>query len=99
MDTPQAPAAPEAPAAPATVKDIARGFLQEIDENPDPNQFDDHSAPDVAPTEGEVEEEPVEQEAETPTPPTDPVIEYELDDGEKVQVSEKLKPHLMRYKF
>lgn len=101
--TPAAPAAaPASQPAQASVRDVAVGFLNEIAENPDPDQtgVDAPEGEAVEPTEGE-ESQPEQkvEEAETPPPePEIPVIEYELEDGEKVQVPEKLKPHLMRDK-
>lgn len=79
---------------------LARGFLDEVEQNDDPDQMQ-HQEPqeDGEPESSEEVAEQTDEEAETPPPePEVPVIEYELDDGQKVKVPESVKPHLMRDK-
>lgn len=95
----------QTPPAPVTNDDkiaaLATGFLGELESNDDPEALDpDANAPEEAqPEEAQPEEEPKAEEAETPPQePEDPVIEFELEDGKKVNVPEAVKPHLMRDK-
>ncbi len=99
MSIPQAPqtAAPST-AAPVVqeqtiddrVGNIARGFLEDLDRNDDPDQIHDES-----PQETPAEEAPAEvaQEAETPIPES-PLVEVDID-GEKYQIPEKVKHRVM----
>jgi hypothetical protein len=88
-DAVPAPASPVAtPSTPdEAIGNFARGFLQEIERDDDPDQHDE-SQPKPEATEVET------PEAETPAPVEDTTFEYDLD-GEKVNVSEKLKGRLM----
>ena len=96
------PTTQAAPEAPATIKDLATGFLDDLDRNTDPNQMEPHPAPveEVEASEGETPEEAEEQEAEEATPeaPEIPMVEVELEDGSKVNIPENIKPHVMRDK-
>lgn len=93
----QAPQAEE-----QSVGSLARGFLDDLDANPDPNQFDERQEE----VEQEAQEQPEEQEGEvqaeaeeaTPQEPEIPLVEFELEDGSKVQIPEAIKPHVMRDK-
>ena len=96
-------AQPQAPSD-NPIGDLARGFLGDLEANPDPEQRDavpEEVAAEEAAPEGEAQqEEPEEQEAEeaTPAEPEIPLVEVELEDGRKVQVPEEVKGHLMRDK-
>ena len=69
---------------------FARGFLQEIARDDDPEQLDQ----DVPPQEP-TETEPEAPEAETPTPePEEPIVEVELE-GKKATVPEWVKHRMM----
>jgi hypothetical protein len=100
-----APAGPVTPApqAPvdndAAIGNYARGFLQELDGNDNPESLDpnvDAQAPDAEaqPNEQESTDTP-EPEAETPAQPEVEMVEAELDDGEKVLVPKKVKDRMM----
>lgn len=99
-DTPQVAPAPVAPQSnDEAIGSFARGLLNEIDQNDDPNQngFDEPEEVAEEAPEGETEAQETEgQEAEQATPETPeiPVVEVEID-GEKFQVPEKLKGRLM----
>lgn len=87
------------------IGDIARGFLADLDANPDPNQIREpeeaeQQAQQAEEQREEAEAEAVQPEAEEANPevPEVPMVEIELDDGEKVTVPEKLKGHFMRDK-
>lgn len=95
MSEVQAAPAPAPAPSENPIGDFAKGFLREIEDNPDPDQMDQDEP--VETTEGEPQQEET-LEAETPPQEEIPVVEYELEDGEKLQVPERLKPHLMRDK-
>lgn len=106
---PNTQAAPQSqqPQQPASsgdpIRDLAVGFLNDIETNQDPDQMESHQS-------GESQEQQPEGEAETegdegqeaekaiPDAPEVPMVEVELDDGTKVNVPENVKPHLMRDK-
>lgn len=82
---------------------FARGFLSDLERNPDvdsPRTEEIQQQQEQQQPEGEVEAEEVEQpEAEAPSrEPEIPLVEIELEDGQKYQVPEKLKGHFMRDK-
>lgn len=100
---------PTAPKAPVEdrISAFSQGFLADVEKNDDPDGFE--RAEEVEAEESQEEQQPQEEqpqeqehpapEAEEATPePDEPVIEFELEDGKKVQVPEALKPHLMRDK-
>jgi len=100
--TDQVQAAPVAtPQAPQTndeaIGQYARGFLNDLQVNDDPDQMNHGIDEEEAPATEEAQPEDGEQqEAEEATPETPeiPVVEVEID-GEKFQVPEKLKGRLM----
>ena len=75
------------------IGNLARGFLQEIEKNDDPEQND---APDQeAQPQAEETETPEEPEAETPPPePEEPQVEIELE-GKKAKIPEWVKHRVM----
>ena len=97
---------PNTQAAPVTndekIGDFAKGFLQDIEEHQDPDQRepDEEQAQEEVPSEEQpVEgEEQAEAEEATPQEPEIPMVELELEDGEKVLVPEKAKAGYMRDK-
>lgn len=112
-ETTQQPAAPQppqqyTPPAPKPpiddrIANFAQGFLADVEKNDDPDGFeraDEVEAPqEEAPVEEQTQEQEPQPEAEQAIPePAEPVIEFELEDGKKLQVPEALKPHLMRDK-
>ena len=99
MSVPNAAPVVQAPAAPQTneeaIGSFARDFLGELDANDDPEALDPNEAPvETQPQEPDPIENP-EPEAETPPQPEIPMVEVELDDGEKVLVPEKVKHRMM----
>lgn len=84
------------------IGDFARGFLSEIEEHQDPDQMglDEEQPQEQQPeAEQQPEEQPQEEsEQETPQEPEIPMVELELEDGEKVLVPEKAKAGYMRDK-
>jgi hypothetical protein len=104
MTVPQAPAVNSAAVAPAApeirdtrpvddrIGDLAKGFLADLDANPDPDEARRQEA-QQAPQEP-VETEAPELEAETPTQPEIPLVEIDID-GEKYQIPEKVKHRVM----
>ncbi len=99
--SPQPQAAPQsAPQQPQSndeaISQFARGFLNDLDKNDNPEALDPNEAPEQeAPPQEEAETQEAEQEAETPALPEVPMVEVELDDGEKVLVPEKVKHRMM----
>lgn len=97
MTVPQAPAVSGGAPAPTRslddrIGDIAQGFLADLDANPDPDAA--REAAEAETPEAVTEPEVPEQEAETPTLPEIPMVEYELD-GEKYLIPEKVKHRVM----
>lgn len=83
------------------IANFAQGFLEDLEKNDNSESLDpDEEGAEEAPeAEAQTDEAPEQEEAETPPPePEEPVIEFELEDGKKVNVPEALKPHLMRDK-
>lgn len=77
------------------ISSYARGFLGELESNDNPESLNPNEAPvEEAPPQEEAEPVETDQEAETPTPEV-PMVEVELDDGEKVLVPEKVKHRMM----
>jgi hypothetical protein len=88
MTVPQNPAVNSAPAAPAIaptlddrIAEHAKGFLEDLDANPDPDQMaalpseQEQQTPEV-----DAETEAPEQEAETPALPEVPMVEVDIGD-------------------
>ena len=87
------------------IGDFARGFLNEVAENQDPDQMDhtrdeqEQQAQEQQPEQEQAEEQPQEEAEEaTPQEAEIPMVELELEDGEKVLVPEKAKAGYMRDK-
>lgn len=84
------------------IGDFAKGFLQDIEERQDPDMMglDEEEPQQEAPTEEQPPEgeEQAEAEEATPQEPEVPMVEVELEDGEKVLVPEKAKAGYLRDK-
>jgi len=94
VSTPAPTAAPATPTIDARISGIARGFLDDLDTNPDPDQISAESPPEEGAPPETTTEAP-EQEAETPTPETAvPMVEVDVD-GEKFLIPEKVKHRVM----
>ena len=111
MTVPNQVTQPAPQAAPATKEEAFTGFAKNLlgqmtdgdannIEQPDEGLGSDDIQEEAKPVEEQPAEEPAEQEAEeaAPAEPEIPMVELELEDGEKVNVPEKLKGYFMRDK-